>query len=515
MAATDTAPTVSTSTTTASCWVETGPPAEEGRAPLAGDASADTVVIGGGIVGLTAALMLQRAGNSVVLLEASRIGRQVTGGSTAKITSQHGLIYHHLTQRFGADAAAAYAQSNEAGLRWIAEQIRERNIDCDYEPRSAYTYALSDEQAAAVEREVEAATRAGLPARLVRETALPFPVRAAVCFDGQAQFHPVKYQAALAAEFVERGGRLHESTRVVDVEGARPCTVVTAEGRVRADDVIVATNIPILDRGGYFGRAFPYRHLCIAGPVDRERAPEGMFISADQPTRSIRSAPWSETERLLVLIGEAFPTGHADTEDKLRTLTAYAGEHFGLTEPRFRWGNQDFYSADRVPYVGPILPGGSRIRVATGFSAWGITTGTVAAMILSDDVLGRRNDWATLYDSRRLGLKGGGMKLVGKNLHVARSWIGQRLHTPPEKAAASLRPGEAALIRLKGKPAAAYRDEGGVLHALDARCTHMGCHVHWNAAERSWDCPCHGSRFDTDGSILHGPAVRALARISE
>jgi glycine/D-amino acid oxidase-like deaminating enzyme/nitrite reductase/ring-hydroxylating ferredoxin subunit len=507
--------TTSNEVTNGSCWVATAASTEV-RPPLTSrDVSAEAAVVGGGIVGLTTAVLLQRAGCSVVLLEAARSGQQVTGGSTAKVTSQHGLIYRYLTDRFGADAAGVYARSNQAALAWIAEQVSERNIDCDFERCAAYTYALSEEQAGAVEREVEAASSAGLPARLVREVNLPFPVRAAVCFDGQAQFHPVKYLNALAAEFLERGGRLHESSRVVDVEAGRPCTVVTSQGRVRADDVVVATNIPILDRGGYFGRAFPYRHLCIAAPVDKARVPEGMFISADRPTRSIRSAPWSDTQRLMVFIGEAFPTGKADTEDKLRSIAAYAREHFGVTEPQFRWGNQDFYSADRIPYVGPVLPGVSQVRVATGFNAWGITAGTVAAMILSDDVLGERNEWAALYDSRRLGLRGGARELVGKNLDVAASWIAQRLQTPPEKAPASIRPGEATVMKLRGKPAAAYRDQEGVLHMLDARCTHMGCHVRWNAAERSWDCPCHGSRFDVDGSILHGPAVRALRTLGE
>jgi glycine/D-amino acid oxidase-like deaminating enzyme/nitrite reductase/ring-hydroxylating ferredoxin subunit len=500
--------------TTASCWVSTA--AENDRyLPLSGDdLKADVAVVGAGIVGLTAALMLARAGRSVVLLEAERLGRQVTGGSTAKITSQHGLIYHDLVQHRGGEAAAAYARSNEAALAWIAEQVSERGIDCDFERRSAYVYASSPEQAAALEREAEAAVRAGLPAHLVEGgLGLPFGVRSAVRFDNQAQFHPLKYLLALARELVQLGGRLYESTRVVDVESGRPCTLEISGGRVRADEVILATNIPILDRGGFFGRAFPYRHLCLAAPVAAARVPEGMFISADQPTRSFRSAPWSDTERLLVLIGEAFPTGHADTEEKLRSLARFAGEYFGVTEPAYSWGNQDFYAADRIPYVGPILPGAKRIRIATGFNAWGITAGTAAAMILCDDVLGKANPWADLYDSRRTGLRGGGRKLVRKNLHVARSWLGQRLHAPPERAPASIRPREAGIVRLQGRPAAAYRDDEGVLHAVDARCTHMGCHVQWNGAEKSWDCPCHGSRFDVEGGILHGPAVRPLERI--
>jgi glycine/D-amino acid oxidase-like deaminating enzyme/nitrite reductase/ring-hydroxylating ferredoxin subunit len=498
-----------TASTAESCWVATAPE-RDAAAPLSAEIEADVAIIGAGIVGLTAALLLQSAGRSVVVLEAARLGRQVTGGSTAKVTSQHGLVYDRLAKQMGTDAAAAYARSNEAGLAFIADRVRERGIDCEFERCPAYVYAYTAEQEAAVEREVAAASRAGLPARLVQDLALPFKVRAAVCFDEQAQFHPMKYLTAIAAEIGERGGRIFEATRVVDVDNGQPCTVVAEHGKVRAQEVIVATNIPILDRGGFFGRAFPYRHMCIAAPVAKDRVPQGMYISAEEPIRSFRSTPWSETERLMVFIGEAFPTGQADTRDKLSSLESFAREHFGVTSPAYRWGNQDFYSADGVPFVGPILPGVSRIRIATGFNAWGITAGTVAAMILSDDMLGRRNDWAWLYDSRRLGLRSGGRKLVEKNIDAARNWVEDRLHKADERSPSSIRPDEAAIVRLDGQAVAAYRDGEGVLHSVSARCTHMGCLVHWNSAERSWDCPCHGSRYDVDGNVLHGPAVHGL-----
>lgn len=496
-----------------SCWVAT----TADRRPfgrLTADARAGVVVVGGGIVGVSTALMLQRSGRNVVLLEAARIARGVTGGSTAKVTSQHGLIYHELEERHGREAAVRYARSNEAGREWIAKQVETLGIDCDFEPCPAYVCASSDEQARSVEREVEAAARAGLPATLVRGIdGLPFDVRAAMRFDGQAQFHPVRYVAALAAEFVARGGRIHESTRVLDVRNGRPLKVVTGNGHIEADDVVIATNLPFLDRGGFFARAFPYRHMAIASPVIEGRVPPGMFISADQPTRSFRTAPWAANERLLVVIGEAFPTGNADTSQRLADIEAFARQHFGVEAARFRWGNQDYYAADRVPYVGPILPGTPRLRVATGFNAWGITTGTAAAMMLTDSIVGRDNEWAPLYDSRRLGWRGGSRPLFRKNVAVATSWLAEKIEQAPPREAGTLKLGEGAIVRVADKAAAAYREADGTLHVFDARCTHMGCRLRWNAAERSWDCHCHGSRFDARGNVLNGPTVYPLKPI--
>ena len=496
--------------TGASCWVATTAD-PGGYARLAGDARAGVVVVGGGIVGISAALMLQRAGRDVTVVEAARVGRAVTGGSTAKVTSQHGLIYHELESRQGREAAERYAKSNEAGREWIARQVETLGIECDFESCPAYVYATSDVQALRVEREVEAATRAGLPAGLVRGSdGLPFDIRAAVRFERQAQFHPVRYVAALAAELVARGGKIYESTRVLDVDNGRPLRVMTAGGRIEADEVVIATNLPFLDRGGFFARAFPYRHMAIASPVPERRVPSGMYISADQPTRSFRTAPWGPGERLLVVIGEAFPTGNADTSQRLADVEDFARRHFGVETPRFRWGNQDYYAADRLPYVGPILPGMARIRVATGFNAWGITAGTAAAMILTDSIAGRDNDWAPLYDSRRVGWRGVARPLVRKNVAVATSWLAEKLEQAPPREPGSLRPDEGAVVRVADKAAAAYRDGDGTLRIFDARCTHMGCRLRWNAAERSWDCHCHGSRFDVHGEVLNGPALHPL-----
>ena len=499
--------------TNQSCW--TGSAAERpSLPPLSGnDLRTDVAIVGGGLIGITTALLLQRAGRSVALLEAGRLGRQVTGGSTAKITSQHGLIYHFLAEKMGDDAAATYARSNQAALEWICAQVREQAIDCDLERCPAYVYTTSEARLSELEREAEVASRLGLPARLEHEVPLPFRARAAVRFDEQAQFHPVKYLDALGRELTEQGAHVYESTRVIDVESGNPCRIVTEAGSLTADDVVVATNLPILDRGGFFGRAFPYRHMCLAAPVGKDMAPSGMFISVDAPTRSVRSTPWNDEERLLIVIGEAFPTGHGDNATLLDQLEQFARQHFDVASIAYRWGNQDYYSVDRVPYVGQILPGSTPIRIATGFNAWGITTGTAAAMVLADEILGRPNDWASLYQSNRLSLRVGGRKLLQKNLGVAQSWIAERILPSERQPAESLAPGEGGIVQHGGDSVAAFRDEDGTLHSLAPHCTHMGCELRWNSTERSWDCHCHGSRFDVKGRALNGPAVRNLQQI--
>lgn len=498
--------------TNESFWVASAAGEERYPSLAADDLRVDVAVIGGGIVGVTTALLLARAGRSVALLEAARLGRQVTGGSTAKITSQHGLVYGKLIERFGRDAARAYAESNQAALEWICEQVRGAAIDCDLERAPAWLYTASGERVDEIAHEAEAAASLGLPAHIDRNIDLEVGARAAVRFDAQAQFHPVKYLDALARELAGHGGRIFEATRVLDVERGTPLKAVSAEGSVRADDIVVATNLPFLDRGGYFGRAFPYRHMCLAAPVAAERFPPGMYLSIDRPTRSIRTAPHRSGERVLVAVGEAFPTGDEDAGVLLENLEAFVREHFDVGEIRWRWGNQDYYSSDRLPWIGRILPGSPRIRIATGFSAWGITTGTVAAQVLAADILGQENRWASLYDARRTGLRHGGQAILKKNVSVAGSWLAGRLRSGARRDAAALPPGEGGLVRLDGRPVAAYRDSDGHLHAVTPYCSHLGCELHWNAAELSWDCHCHGSRFDIDGAVLNGPAVRNLER---
>ena len=483
-----------------SIWLETAPPAPE-HPRLDRDITADVAVIGGGIVGVTTALLLHEAGVHVVLLEANRVGHGVTGHTTAKVSSQHGLMYAQLRSKHSADTARLYGRANEGALAWIGGRVERDGIDCDFRRRASYAYVTSN--ASDVEREAEAAIEAGLPATLVSETSLPYPVAGAVRFDDQAEFHAQKYLLALAAQLPE----IYEHTHAVQVGDA----VRTPGGTVTAGHTIVATHFPFPDRSLAFARIHPQRSYAIACRVGGT-LPVGMFISGDEPTRSVRSVPVGG-EELLIVGGEGHKPGTGgDTTERYEALEAFAREHWDVRSVDYRWSAQDNTTIDGLPFVGPLTPFEPRILMATGFAKWGMTNGTAAASLLTDLVIGRENPYADLFDPSRLKPRASAMTFLKENAQVGARMVGDRLTKRGTRAIGDLEPGEGDIVDLDGEKAAAYRDEDGSLIAVSPTCTHLGCQVNFNRAERSWDCPCHGSRFAVDGSVLQGPAVHRLER---
>ena len=494
-----------------SVWIETGP-AQPVFDELAGDVVADVAVIGGGIVGITTALLLTEAGAGVALLEADRLAHGVTGHTTAKVTSQHGLIYARLRSRFGLDGARTYADANETALAWIADRVERDRIDCDFRRRAAYVYATSSSERAQVEAETEAAAAAGLPAGMAEAVPLPFATDGAERFDDQAEFHVRRYLLALVDALAAGGCRIFEGTRAVEVDShEQPAVVKTAGGRVVADQVVVATHYPFLDRSLAFARVHPERSYALVCRI-AGTPPDGMLISAGSPTRSVRAVP-VDGEELLLVGGEGHRTGTGgDTEERYRRLEAFAREHWDVRSVEYRWSAQDNTTVDHVPYVGRLSPREQRVFMATGFAKWGMTGGTAAALLLADLLTGRENPWAALLDPSRLTLRASAPRLVKENLQAGLRFVGDRVTKPALRPAEELAAGEGDIVRLNGERVAAYRDDDGALHAVSPTCTHLGCQVNFNAAERSWDCPCHGSRFAPDGSVLQGPAVHRLER---
>ena len=493
-----------------SLWIASTP--ETSFAELSETLRVDVAVVGGGIAGITAAHLLKEAGKTVALVDSKRILHGATGYTTAKVTVAHALVYTTVARKFGDEGARTYAAANNAALEFIAETVAERGIDCELERKPNYVYADTREERSKIEDEVAAARSAGLAAELVEETPLPYPVECAFRLEDQAQFHPRKYLLPLAQALEGDGSRVLELTRVLGVEGDEPLRVRTDRGPIEARDVILATHLPILDRGLFFAKAHPersYAVACRAGPDDD---PAGMYINVGTPTRSVRTAR-DEQGLLLLLGGEGHKPGtEPRTDERYRALEEFGRRHWGAEAFPYRWSTQDYVPVDGVPYVGRLTRGREHVYVATAFKKWGMTNGTAAALILADLILGRRNQWAELFDAKRVKPVASAFEFAKENASVARHFFGDRLNRGEQAALVDIQPGEGRLVQVDGRKVAAYRDDDGRLHALSPVCTHLGCHVSWNPAERTWDCPCHGSRFSGAGVVIQGPATRDLAK---
>jgi glycine/D-amino acid oxidase-like deaminating enzyme/nitrite reductase/ring-hydroxylating ferredoxin subunit len=451
---------------------------------------------------------LSATGRRVALLEAETLGAGVTGHTTAKVTSLHTLIYADLVNMFGDEQARRYGEANEAGLATIRRLCAERRIDCELAEATAYTYADRGEDADRIEQEVEAATSVGLPATYEEEPPLPFRTFGAVGLAAQARFHPRKYLLSLAASLEEGGCLVFEHTRAVEVEDRDPWHVRTTSGSaVSAEHVILATHAPIVDVAVLVARAKAMRGYALAVEAG-DFVPGGMFITAGAPSRSVRGATLDGKD-VLIISGEGHPVGEADDpRTHWHHLERWARDELRSGDVIYRWSTQDYYSLDRVPFVGALK---GTMYAATAFGGWGMTNGTAAAMLLGDLVNEVENPWQELYDPWRLKMRSV-PALVKKGGHDIKRFVGDRLGGESGLAALDgLKADTAQVVDVGDERLAAYRDPQGELHVVSAVCTHLGCVVNWNDAERSWDCPCHGSRFAIDGRVLNGPAVEALA----
>ena len=472
---------------------------------LSGDLDVDVAIIGGGMVGISTARMLKDDGMTVAVVEARRVGQGVSGKATAKVTSQHGITYQRIEQKFGEDRARLYAEAQETGLRKILEVARTHGIDADIEPMPAFIYTLEDRHVSDIEKEVEVARRLGLPTTLTRDTGLPFDVLAAMRWDDQAQFHPLKFVSGLAATIPGDGCHIFENSRVTDWD---PHRIATTGGTVRARHVVMATNLPLGQVGLYYATNFPQAEPVIAARINR--VPPAYYKNVEQPGHSMRTHR-HDGRTYGVCAGSHFKPGHSDDERKnFADIEQWLRETFDAGEIEYRWVNEDYSPMDGAPFIGWSSSDRSEAYlVATGFAAWGFTNGMASGMIIADLVAGRDNKWLDLFDATRVKPLAGGKEFVKENVHVAKHLIGDHASSKP-KSYAELKPGDAAILKIDGDNVAAFRDEQGRIHAVSAACTHMGCLLGWNANDRTWDCPCHGSRFALSGEVLAGPAVQPL-----
>ena len=475
----------------------------------------DVVVIGAGIAGVCTALRLHEEGLIIAVVEAGQVSGRTTGHSTAKITSLQGVTYSSLARGKGREAAEIYASTSAAAVQSFRDVVARLRLDCDLVEASAYTCAATDAGVRTIEAEAEAARAAGLPVELTTSTDLPFAVSAAVRLDEQAHFDPVAFSRGVIDHLRDHGVPVIEGARVTDVEESNArCTVRIDSTSITSDWAVITTHLPIVDPALLAGRTHPERSYAVAGTVAGDgpsAAIRGMYLAADTGW-SIRPAPSDGAKPMLIVGGEGHSMqDHLESSEHYRRLEWWASDRLGVAV-RHRWSAFDYAPTDGVPFIGRLGLRSRRRLVATGFRKWGMTTGMVAADVLTSIVGGRRHPAHDLFDASRI-LPTLGRDVVKSNVRVAAHFIGDRLQVRSDRNLDGLKPGEGRVVRDGAHPVAVARDRDGTLHAVKATCTHFGCLVGFNDGEQTWDCPCHGSRFALDGTVLDGPACQPLERV--
>ena len=462
----------------------------------------DVLVLGGGITGLTTALLLKRAGVRVAVVECAQVGSGATGNNTAKVTALQSTMLSQIKKVRGSDVAAAYAMGSVAAVEKVAALVERESIDCDFRRRDAFTVAADAGELASVEREFAAAERAGLPVEMTTDVDLPYEVAGAIRLADQVAIDPVRYARGLAAAIEGDGSRVFEDTRALSVHEGKPVQVETNHGALTGDRVVVATHYPVWDRGLYFARMEAVRAYCVAARVGAG-VPLGMSITSGSPSWSYQSSG-----DLVIVSGQDHPAGARGVDESLYVaLEDHLRRHWDVEEVTHRWSAQDALPYDHTPMIGTYTPVSARMYVAAGYSKWGLTGGTMAAIQLTERLTGQEG--SSVFSPHRFSPRGV-PQLAQMQARVALGMVGDRLMPGQASAAAEVPVGEARVIRSGTDRTGVYRDPDGGLHAVSMRCTHLGCLVRFNAAETSWDCSCHGSRFDVDGTVLEGPAVDPL-----
>lgn len=482
--------------------------------PLTTDLKTDVVVIGAGITGITTAYVLAKRGVKVVVLNAGPILEGTTGHTTAKITTQHGLIYHEFLSHFGEEKTRLYYEANQEALTLIKQTIADLNIDCQLTDEDAYLYTSDDDYLNQLQDEYMAYGQLQIGGDYLESTPLPFATKAAIRLQGQARFNPVPYLIRLLQEITKLGGQIYEGTTVVGATQEQPSLVKTKQGhQVTCNYVVTASHYPFNDiKGAYFTRLHAEKSYVIAARTEKAY-PGGMYINVEQPTRSLRAVTING-EPAVLIGGEGHKTGQGlCTHQYYENLQKFGEEMFGLQEILYRWSAQDVFTLDKMPYIGQQFSDAPNLLMATGFRKWGMTTSMVAALLNTKIILGEKSPYEEVFTPHRFHADPSIKTFVMQNANVAKEFVAGKfdlLHKHPEE----LSPDEGAVVSVKGKRAGAYREPNGELHIVDTTCTHLGCEVDWNDAERTWDCPCHGSRYSFQGDVIEGPAKKALTKLT-
>ena len=470
----------------------------------------DICIVGAGIFGLTCAYYLSKLGYKVTVLEKYKIGEKTTGHTTAKITSQHGLFYDYLTKSYSQKFAKDYLEANEQAISNIKNIIDSEKIKCDFEYQNNYVYTTKKEDLKSIKKEISAVQNLGFNCEFVTKTGLPFEIEGAICFKNQAQFNPLKYLFGLCKSIISNGGSIYTDTTVFDVKKEEQNYITFSNNfNVKSKYVIIATHYPFINFPGfYFAKMYQSTSYIIAiNP--KKTLFNGMYISASNPIFSYRTAKYKSKELLLIGGGDHKTGEPCSYEDSYGLLEKEAKKYYPNCEILFRWNTRDCIPIDKIPYIGSyssILP---NVYVGTGFKKWGMTSSNVAANIITDMICGKNNKYAYLFNPARLKPLKNIDEMKNMIIQSTNSLLLNKLRRANMNFD-EIENNSGSIIEVNNQKIGIYKNPEGKIYAVKPICTHLGCLLSWNDVDKTWDCPCHGSRFNYDGTNLYDPAFKDL-----
>jgi glycine/D-amino acid oxidase-like deaminating enzyme/nitrite reductase/ring-hydroxylating ferredoxin subunit len=470
----------------------------------------DCVIVGAGITGLTTALLLQKSGLNTIIIEAHTIGFGTTGGTSAHINTFADTTYKETKSAFGEDGAQLFADAIGEGFELIKYNIDSLGLNCDYESKVGFLYAETDKEVKELADIYKGCLQVGVAVQYTELAPAAVPYQRALQFDNQAQFHPLKYLNGLAKAYLHIGGVILENTRVENVTTENGIHTINPVG-ITTGTVVYATHMPP-NLNVFNFRCAPYRSYVLALKLKAGKYPDALIYDMQEPYHYVRSHTVNG-EQLLLLGGNDHKTGHGDADGSFADLEKYAHKYYKVSFIKYRWSSQYYVPVDGLPYIGQMPFAEKGIYCATGFNGNGMMLGSISAKILADLITGNGNKYAALFDPARLKPIDGFSEFVKENADVAYHFVADRLSVHGTDSVKRIPPGKGKVVEVNDQKMAVYRDEDGTAHILSPVCTHAACIVAWNDAEKTWDCPCHGARYDIDGNVFTGPATRNLKKL--
>ena len=496
-----------------SYWLDSTPTKEYPQ--VTNEIKTNVVIVGAGMTGiLTAYLLSNYSDLDIVLVDSDKVFHGASGYTTAKITAQHHIIYNKLIHYFGEEQTKLYASANYKAVDFIEKLIRELNINCNFTRLPSFVYTQKNSFKQLLEKEANALDRIGLDCNLIESLNLPLETICGIKLDNQAQFHPTLFLSKILEQLESTKVRIFENTTIIDLKEAKKCALLTSTNNyIAAEKVIITSHYPFYDGlSFYFSRLIPKKSYIVASKLDTN-IPEGMFISAENPIRSFRTTDYNN-QKMLLVGGDNHFTGHGtDLISHYESLTSFSRDVFQTSDVLYKWSTEDYGTLDGIPYVGKLNKTSTNVYVATGYNKWGMTNSVVASQLLTDTILEKENPLTDLYSPSRVSILASTKNFVTHNVDVGFQYLKSKLtFSDPEKEVDYT---EAKIVNIAGKQYGAYIDENNEVFILDITCPHMGCELKWNNADLTWDCPCHGSRFNYKGEVITGPAHSPLSQYNE